>query len=215
MKTIAQICAACDGKNVCFHIGRGGHFHNAGYKTFNSNVTRLQECFGPAEIINQDEDGNELPSTHWMLIDAAAGKVFMTGRDEIESETGVLDWDGEYDTDIVKPLSECTDDEYGLILMAWNEHDCSLDEDIARYAAVATGTPMIERMTFDGGTLRLDMYGFTENYTLKRGVFNDETLFSREEQLRGELRYYDFMERDIDRVMDAVSDECWFDDDED
>lgn len=214
MKTIAQIYAACDGKNVCFHIGRGGHFHNAGYKTFNPSITRLQECFGDAMIIDQDEDGNELPADQWQLMDGG-GNVILTGRDEIESETGVLDWDGEYDTDIVKPLSECTDDEYGLILNAWNEHDYSLDEDIARYAAVATGTPMIERMTFDGGTLRLDMYGFTCDYTLKRDIFNDETLFSREEQLRGELRYYDFMERDIERVMNAVSDECWFGDDED
>lgn len=213
MKTIAQIYAACDGKNVCFHIGRGGHFHNAGYKTFNPNVTRLQECFDEAMIIDQDEDGNELPADQWQLVDGG-GNVILTGRDEIESETGVLDWDGDYDTDIVKPLSECTDEEYNSILIAWSEGDCPND-DIARYAAVATGTPMIERMTFDGGTLRLDMYGFAENYTLKRDIFSDETLFSREEQLRGELRYYDFMERDIERVMDAVSNECWLDDDED
>ena len=110
MKTIAQIYAACDGKNVCFHIGRGGHFHNAGYKTFNPNVTRLQECFDEAMIIDQDEDGNELPADQWQLVDGG-GNVILTGR--------------------------------------------------------------------------------------------------------GELRYYDFMERDIERVMDAVSNECWLDDDED
>ena len=212
MKTIAQIYAACDGKNVCFHIGRGGHFNNAGYKEYRPGITTTQECFGEAILIDQDEDGNELPADQWQLMDGG-GNVILTGRDEIESETGVLDWDGEYDTDIVKPIGDCTDEEYDLILMAWSERNC-YDEDIARYAAVAAGTPMIERMTFDGDTLRLDMYGFTENYTLKRDLFGDDSPFSREEQLRGELRYYDFMERDIERVMDAVSDECWFDDDE-
>ena len=214
MKTIAQIYAACDGKNVYFHVGRGGHFHNAGYKEYRPGITTIQECFGEAMLIDQDEDGNELPADQWQLIDGGSGIAILTGRNDIESETGVLDWDGEYDTDIIKPVSDCTDEEYSLILKVWNADNC-WDDDIARYAAVATGTPMIERMTFDGDTLRLDMYGLTENITLKRDDFKGDDPEDREEQLRGELRYYDFMERDIERVMDAVSDECWFDDDED
>ncbi len=214
MKTIAQIYAACDGKNVYFHIGRGGLFHNAGYKEYRPGITTIQECFGEADLINQDEDGNELPGNQWALIDAASGIVLMEGRNEIESATGVLDWDGEYDTDIVKPISDCADDEYGLILKAWNADNC-WDDDIARYAAVAAGTPMIERMTFDGDTLRIDMYGFTGNITLERDDFKGDDSEENKGQLRGELFYYGLMERDIERVMDAVDDECWFDDDED
>ncbi len=211
MTTVAQIYAACDNKNVCFHIGRGGRFHNAGHKTFNPYTTRIQDCFGEADIISEDEEGRELPADQWQLIDGG-GDVILAGRDEIESETGTLDWDGEYDTDIVKPVSDCTDGEYALILKAWSEYELSVDEDVVRYAAVATGTPMLERMTFDGATLRLEMYGFKENVTLNREDFDGT---DPEDELRGELHYYDFLERDIERIMEAVSDECWFDDEED
>ncbi len=122
---------------VCFHIGRGGRFFNAGHKSYNSHITCLQDCFGDGMVISEDEEGNELPEEQWQLVDGA-GRAVLTGRTEIDSETGVLDWDGEYDTDIVKHLYDCTDEEY-QILMETKEHGEWIDEDIVRYAAYSLG----------------------------------------------------------------------------
>ena len=102
---------------VRFHIGRGGRFHNAGHKTYVGTVNNLSDCFGESFIISEDENGKTLPDSEWRLVDGG-GNVILSGRDEIEGETGILDWDGEYDTDIVRHLSECDDDEYQLILDA-------------------------------------------------------------------------------------------------
>lgn len=122
---------------VCFHIGRGGRFFNGGHKSYNSHVTCLQDCFGKGTIISEDEEGNELPEEQWQLIDSG-DNIILTGRAEISSETGVLDWDGEYDTDIVKHLCDCTDDEY-QILLDTKENGDWIDADIVHYAAYSLG----------------------------------------------------------------------------
>lgn len=116
---------------VRFHIGRGGRFYNGGHKTYEGTVDSLADCFGEAFIISEDENGNALPDSEWQLIDGG-GNVILSGRDEIESETGVLDWDGEYDTDIVRRLADCDDDEYQMILDA-AERGEYVDEDVLAY----------------------------------------------------------------------------------
>lgn len=100
---------------VAFHIGRGGHFNNPNHKTFNPNISSLQECFGDSIIIDEDPETEEaLPDEEWLLLDSG-GKEMLHGRQEIESETGVLDWDGIYDKDIVKDIEDCTDEELELV----------------------------------------------------------------------------------------------------
>lgn len=66
------------------------------------------------------------------------GHVILSGRDKIESDTGVLDWDGEYDTDIVRHLSECDDDEYQMILDA-AERGEYVEKTVLAYACSALG----------------------------------------------------------------------------
>ena len=86
---------------VRFHIGRGGRFNNAGHKTYVGTVNELSDCFGDFIVISEDENGKTLPDSEWKLVDSGRN-VILSGRDEIESETGIRDWDGEYDTDIVR-----------------------------------------------------------------------------------------------------------------
>lgn len=125
---------------VRFHIGRGGHFNNAGHKTYEGTVNELSDCFGDSFLISEDENGKTLPDSEWRLVDGG-GNVILSGRDEIESETGILDWDGEYDTDIVRKLSECDDDEYQLILDA-AERGVYVEKDVLAYVCSALGKLM-------------------------------------------------------------------------
>ena len=108
---------------VAFHIGRGGRFHNQGHKTFNPNIQKLSDCFSESCIVlSEDEDGNALPDDQWQLIDGGSN-VILEGRANIESTTGVLDWDGQYDTDIVQYLSDCDESELQLILEAYDNDE--------------------------------------------------------------------------------------------
>lgn len=115
-------------KIVAFHIGRGGRFHNSGHKSVMPNIKKLNDCFSENSIvISEDEDGKALSDEEWKLIDGGSN-VILKGRDKIENETGILDWDGEYDTDIVKYISECDENELRLLIQTYEKD--GLDEDI-------------------------------------------------------------------------------------
>ena len=110
---------------VCFHVGRGGYLNNPGQKIYNPYVKTLQDIYNSVDncfIINEDEDGNPLPDNEWTLTDQG-GNIILEGRDEIESPVGVLEWDTIYDTDIVKYIEDCTDEEIELIMKAYQNYE--------------------------------------------------------------------------------------------
>ena len=115
---------------VCFHVGRGGYHHNPGYKTYNPYVHSIQDLSVYGFLHCEDEDGNPLPDDEWTLTDQA-GNIILEGRKEIESPVGVLEWDGIYDTDIVRYLEDCTKEEMELVMEAYRNNeieDKNLDE---------------------------------------------------------------------------------------
>ena len=125
---------------VCFHVGRGGYLNNPGQKTYNPYVKTLQDIYNSTDncfITNEDEDGNELPDEEWTLTDQG-GNIILEGRQEIESPVGVLEWDGIYDTDIVKYIEDCTDDEIEIL---YNEliNYKYMDDDVADYVCRKKG----------------------------------------------------------------------------
>ena len=125
---------------VCFHVGRGGYLNNPGQKTYNPYVKTLQDIYNSTDncfIINEDEDGNELPDEEWLLTDAG-GKIILEGRKEIESPVGILEWDTIYDTDIVRYIEDCTDDEIEIL---YNEliNYKYMDDDVADYVCRKKG----------------------------------------------------------------------------
>lgn len=132
---------------VAFHIGRGGRFHNPGHKSFMPYVSKLSDCFSESSIIFQeDEDGNPLPDEKWELIDGG-GNTILEGRDNIESDTGILDWDGEYNTDIVKYLDECSQDEIEILYQAYLDEEYMPNE-LKDYICEAMGLHRIDNIKF-------------------------------------------------------------------
>ena len=132
---------------VAFHIGRGGRFHNPGHKSFMPHIKQLSDCFSESSIIFQeDEEGNPLPDEQWQLIDGG-GNVILEGRANIESTTGILDWDGAYDTDIVQYLSECDDNEIDMIYQAYLD-DEYMDDELKDYVCTKKGLHRIHRIEF-------------------------------------------------------------------
>lgn len=192
---------------VRFHIGRGGRFNNAGHKTYVGTVNDLSDCFGDSIVISDDENGHPLPDSEWQLVDGG-GNVILTGRDEIESETGILDWDGEYDTDIVQKLSECDDDEYQLILDA-AERGAYVEKDVLAYVCIALGKLMATSIKVYPSNMEV----FTQEgcVHLERDNFSVYTE-DEEDDVRELLEDKGFISESIDRIIDKMEMYQWFSD---
>lgn len=101
-------------------------------------------------IISLDENNNTLPNEQWQLLDSA-GNIILEGREAIESETGILNWDNEYDTDIVKYIEDCTDEEFELIFKAYVNEEMlysKYEDEIYAYVLQWKGLHKIEDVVF-------------------------------------------------------------------
>ena len=194
---------------VRFHIGRGGHFNNAGFKTYVGTVNELSDCFGDSIVISEDEHGKTLPDSEWKLVDSGSN-VILSGRDEIESETGILDWDGEYDTDIVRKLSECDDDEYQLILDA-AERGEYVEKVVLAYVCSALDKLMATSIKVYPSNMEV----FTQDgcITLQRDDFSVYT-DDEEDEVRELLEDKGFISESIDKIINKMEMNEWFSDEE-
>lgn len=190
---------------VRFHIGRGGHFNNAGHKTYVGTVNELSDCFGDSIVISEDENGKPLPDSEWRLVDGG-GNVILSERDEIESETGILDWDGEYDTDIVRKLSECDDDEYQMILDA-AERGAYVEKDVLAYVCSALGKLMAINIKVYPSNIEV----FTQDdcVHLERDNFSVYTE-NEEDEVRELLADKGFISESIDEIIVKMEMYDWF-----
>lgn len=115
---------------VMFHIGRGGRFNAPGHLTFrgegNFHALLTLES-GHSTIISEDEDGVPLADEDWILVDGG-GNIVLKGREEIEAETGRLEWDGDYNTDYVKAVDDLNEEEQDIIFHAYCEGKYMSDE---------------------------------------------------------------------------------------
>ena len=194
---------------VRFHIGRGGRFYNAGHKTYVGTVNELSDCFGDSIVISEDENGKTLPDSEWQLVDSGSN-VILSGRDEIESETGILDWDGEYDTDIVRKLSECDDDEYQLILDT-AERGGHVEEPVLAYACHELGKLLATNIKVYPSNMEV----FTQEgcVHLERDNFSVYTE-DEEDEVRELLADKGFISESIDKIIIKMEMNEWFSDED-
>lgn len=194
---------------VRFHIGRGGHFHNAGYKTYVGTVNDLSDCFGDSTVISEDENGKPLPDSDWQLVDSG-GNVILSGRDEIESETGFLDWDGEYNTDIVRYLEDCNDDEYQLILDT-SERGGYVQKPVLAYVCSELGKLMVISICAYPSNMKV----FTQEgcTTLQRDDFSVYTE-AEEDEVRDLLADKGFISDAIEQIIGMMMEYEWFSEEE-
>ena len=100
---------------------------------FYPNVHTLLDCCADVMIISEDENGHQLPDEQWQLVDSGSN-VIVEGRQNIESETGILEWDTIYNTDIVRNIEDCDYDEL-VIIRNYIEQEGStgVDDDVVAY----------------------------------------------------------------------------------
>lgn len=181
---------------VAFHIGRGGRFNNAGHKYYMPNVQKLQDCFGDlCTIHDEDENGNTLPDEQWKLLDGG-DNVILEGREAIESETGVLDWDGDYNTDIVRDIEDCTEEELEILYQAYIEDELR-DDDAINYVCEWKGVKRISRVKF----YKINAIIFFTNHTsLDYNWDGEEDV--EEEEIKEWMANNDIDEKSIEKHYD-------------
>lgn len=185
--------------NVCFHIGGV----QGNQKCLVTDITTLQECFRDATIKNIDEDGNPLPDADWQLLDRG-GNVVLQGREAIESSTGILEWDGVYDTDIVKKLTDCSAQEYKLIIKAYNEGE-DVDEDVIAHACTQLGYYV--SLSMDADSTAINIHSNYSDVLIQREREDGDDWC--EEYVRQELEPFDFVERSVTDVIDEMYNNGW------
>lgn len=120
-------------KTFTFNIGRGGSFYNAGHKKLIGYNESLQDYFQDVFLIDgaDDDKDEKLPEEEWLLLDAD-GNTLLKGY-EIMSRTGTLDFDGDYDTIIVRSIEELREDEKSIILDSYETFDKDYQKAISNY----------------------------------------------------------------------------------
>lgn len=92
---------------ITFHIGRGGRFNNAGYKTFYDAIDFQELIRRESNNLYYDEDS--------FCYTDAFGNILIDAE-KSESYSGVLDYDGEYDTFITKRINNLSEEEILIVL---------------------------------------------------------------------------------------------------
>lgn len=120
---------------VGFHIGRGGKYRTAGYVTFMPQIHFIQQCMnGDDMIVSQDENGNTLPDEEWYMCDGV-GNIYpdMRGREACEADTGRIERDGIYDTDVVMDIEDCPDTYLEAIWKCYTDDTSCIKDDVIDY----------------------------------------------------------------------------------
>jgi len=97
-----------------FHTGRGGRFNNQGHVTF-CGVNDIGEVLS---ILDSGKHNTYLEGD--VYTDCNGGELITVA--EVETGVGILDWDGDYDTDVCKFLEDCSEDELIKVLGAGYEY---------------------------------------------------------------------------------------------
>lgn len=121
---------------VAFHIGRGGRFHNGGHYTYMDEVSDFFDLLTlRSEYLfwhDTDANGKPLPPEEQYITDGAGNQ--MLTYDEANQSTGILDFDGEYNTDIVCSLCDCPGAAEDALLDAFKNGE--IGEYDSRYEAI-------------------------------------------------------------------------------
>ena len=180
---------------VCFHVSRASWASptQVAYKrdveSFNHLVSRLYCDYygtGIAFFNDVDDNGEYLDEDKWTITDCN-GNVLLKGRDEIEAETGTIDFDGEYDKWYVQKIEDCDENELELIYNDGSHHNLAHDELMA-YCCHRLDKKMIVSVQYEKG-----------HCIVKFADGTDGTItFNRDEKIDVTIEDF-FFENDIDK----------------
>ena len=111
---------------VAFKVGRGGRFHNPGYISFYGEMTfaeLVKEQSNDLFLRDRDEHGRFCKR---ILINCSGNVV---SEDDINGNTGCLDFDGDYDKYYVKDMQDMSQEERDAV----RKENSYISEELTHY----------------------------------------------------------------------------------
>jgi hypothetical protein len=150
---------------------------------------------------DDEEDPFDLSSmldeSEWRIVDNASGRILVEGAAVCE-RTGILDWDGEYDTDYVKTTDELNDKEIECL---WEEYckDAWMSDELKdAICSLKYKKRVHDIRTYPANWECFHQYGSeTVRIDGNIGEFN-------EEEWREMLKMQDFCPRSVDMIIDEL-----------
>ena len=189
---------------VSFHIGRGGHFGNQGYLSFTGEEDfqdLIRRCSDVCLIVDTAIDENdveyELPEDKWHLDDLGSN-VILEGRDKIEALTGILDWDGDYNTDYVTTTDNLSEKELDVLYKAYLDEEC-MSEDLKDEICNHMGLKRVRNIEVYQTSLELDTNCGSDviDFDGQQGEFT-------EDEWREDLEERDFDPLSIGKIINVL-----------
>lgn len=193
---------------VRFHIGRGGRFHNGGHKTF-VGEENLQDVINSMSdqvtILNEDENGNELPKNEWKLL--YHDRELLSGED-IDELTGVIDVDGDYNADICRYIEDCWDEELELI---WYEimigSPCvsgSNHEGLRIAVSELLDRPLVTKVKWYSSNI--EVFTTLGSHNISRDGYEN---FSKDDAIETLMDIYNLTRRDAENIAEDMEEHNW------
>lgn len=189
---------------VSFHIGRGGHFGNQGYLSFTGEEDfqdLIRRCSDVCLIVDTAIDENdveyELPEDKWHLDDLGSN-VILEGRDKIEALTGILDWDGNYNTDYVTTTDNLSEKELDVLYKAYLDEEW-MSEDLKDEICNQMGLKRVRNIEVYQTSLELDTNCGSDviDFDGQQGEFT-------EDEWREDLEERDFDPLSIGKIINVL-----------
>lgn len=189
---------------VSFHIGRGGHFGNQGYLSFTGEEDfqdLIRRCSDVCLIVDTAIDENdveyELPEDKWHLDDLGSN-VILEGRDKIEALTGILDWDGDYNTDYVTTTDNLSEKELDVLYKAYLDEEW-MSEDLKDEICNQMGLKRVRNIEVYQTSLELDT-----NCGSDVVDFDGQQVEFTEDEWREDLEERDFDPLSIGKIINVL-----------
>lgn len=191
---------------VRFHVGHGGHFWNPGHLSF-VNEDNFQELINSCgdnlfdcREVYDEETGEEIPldESEWNYHDAG-GKILVEGRKAMEADTGVLNWDEGYDTDIVTTVDDMSEREEECLWEAYVADKVYMSDELKDAICSLKDMKRVHEIRiYPANWECLTQYGFaTVRIDGNKGEFT-------EEEWRDMLSIQAFCPHSIDMIVDKL-----------
>lgn len=191
---------------VRFHIGRGGSFHNQGHLSFvnEDNFQDLIRACGDklldktSEYDEATDTEKEIPEDEWNYHDCG-GKILVEGREAMEADTGILDWDGLYDTDIVTTTDDLSDAELECLWEAYTKDTAFMSDELQDEICTLKDKKRVHKIFLGPSSLII----YTQDEAVELNFDGMIGEFTRDEW-KEELEEQDFCPLSIEKILDEL-----------
>ena len=191
---------------VRFHVGRGGRFHNQGHLSFvnEDNFQDLIRACGDklldktSEYDEVTDTEKEIPEDEWNYHDCG-GKILVEGREAMESNTGTLEWDGLYDTDIVTTTEDLSDAELECLWEAYTKDTAFMSDELQDEICTLKDKKRVHKIFLGPSSLII----YTQDEAVELNFDGMIGEFTRDEW-KEELEEQDFCPLSIEKILDEL-----------